>query len=74
MSAGDGGGPPRISADPDRCLGAGQCARSAPDVFDQDDDGTVVVLRPDPPTETHDQIREAIYLCPSSAISFDAAE
>ena len=35
----------RVIADRDRCIGAGQCVLSAPDVFDQsDDDGRVVIL------------------------------
>ncbi len=34
----------RISVDTDRCVGAGQCVLSAPDVFDQDDMGIVLVL------------------------------
>lgn len=35
----------RILADRDRCIGAGQCVLSAPDVFDQsDDDGRVLIL------------------------------
>ena len=38
----------RIIADRNRCVGAGQCVLSAPDVFDQsDEDGRVVIL-PDP--------------------------
>ena len=32
----------------DACVGAGQCALVAPDVFDQDDDGIVVLLESDP--------------------------
>ena len=32
----------------DSCVGAGQCALVAPDVFDQDDDGIVLLLQDDP--------------------------
>jgi len=35
----------RVLADRDRCVGAGQCVLSAPDVFDQSDqDGRVLIL------------------------------
>ena len=30
------------------CVGAGQCALVAPDVFDQDDDGIVLLLEAEP--------------------------
>jgi ferredoxin len=34
----------RVAADRDRCIGAGLCVMNAEEVFDQDDDGLVVVL------------------------------
>ncbi|MGW5121613.1 ferredoxin, partial [Streptomyces noursei] len=36
----------RITVDTGRCVGAGQCVLTAPDLFDQDDDGLVTVLDP----------------------------
>jgi ferredoxin len=39
----------RIVADVERCRGAGQCTRTAPEVFDQDEkNGTVVMLVDEP--------------------------
>ena len=38
----------RVSADRNVCIGAGLCALTAPEVFDQDDDGLVELLTPDP--------------------------
>ncbi|HXA62668.1 MAG TPA: ferredoxin, partial [Streptosporangiaceae bacterium] len=35
-------------ADKDVCVGAGMCVLTAPELFDQDDDGLVAVLRSDP--------------------------
>lgn len=34
----------RIAIDTDRCIGAGQCALTAPGVFTQDDDGFSALL------------------------------
>nr|WP_280346715.1 ferredoxin [Nocardia neocaledoniensis] len=59
----------RISADRDRCIGAGMCALLAGSVFDQDDnDGRVLLLDPAPATE-HTAVREAVEACPSGAIT-----
>ncbi|GAB3803260.1 ferredoxin [Micromonospora zhanjiangensis] len=59
----------RILVDRDVCCGAGNCVMTAPEVFDQDDDeGLVVLLRPEPGAEFADQVRTAVDLCPSGAI------
>jgi ferredoxin len=59
----------RITADTDVCIGAGMCALTAPEVFDQgEDDGLVTVLRPDPPEELREAAAEAVRLCPSGAL------
>ncbi|MGW0769010.1 ferredoxin [Streptomyces sp. NPDC002676] len=59
----------RIEADPDVCVSSGMCALSAPDLFDQsDDDGTVVVLRSDPPAERVTAVRGVVGRCPSRAL------
>ena len=41
---------------------------SASAVFDQDDDGIVVVLVDDIPDNEMDHVREAVKLCPSQAL------
>lgn len=57
----------RVTADRDVCVGAGMCALTAPEVFEQDDDGLVNVLSPDPgPRE--EAAREVAVLCPSGAV------
>ncbi|GAA3379158.1 ferredoxin [Streptomyces sannanensis] len=59
----------KIRIDHDRCRGAGQCALTAPELFDQsDDDGTVVLLNEQPPPELHDRARLAAGLCPNAVI------
>lgn len=56
----------------DACVGAGQCALVAPDVFDQDDDGIVLLLEPDPEGALLDAATRAVRLCPARAISLSA--
>ncbi|WP_372449019.1 ferredoxin [Qaidamihabitans albus] len=58
-----------IEADRDVCIGAGMCAVTAPEVFDQSDDGLVVLRTDSPPPEVADAVEEAVELCPSGALS-----
>jgi ferredoxin len=58
----------RVTADREVCIGAGMCALTAPEVFDQDDDGIVTVVRPHPEPGEQDAAREAEVLCPSGAV------
>ncbi|MCX5240276.1 ferredoxin [Streptomyces prunicolor] len=60
----------QISIDLDKCCGAGQCVLAAPEVFDQrDEDGIVLLLDSDPPTEEHANVRQAAAVCPAAAIA-----
>ncbi|MEV6481795.1 ferredoxin [Streptomyces sp. NPDC051576] len=59
----------KVTVDQDRCVAAGQCAATAPDVFDQrEDDGVVVLLTDVPPAELADDVRYAAAICPALAI------
>ncbi|QFZ17335.1 ferredoxin [Saccharothrix syringae] len=59
----------RIEVDRERCVGAGMCALTDPEVFDQDEvDGTVLLLEPSPTGAHEGKAREAASLCPSGAI------
>ena len=58
----------RVEADRDVCIQAGNCVMSAGAVFDQDDDGIVVVLVDEVPEAEQDHAREAVKLCPSQAL------
>lgn len=51
------------------CVGAGQCALVAGEVFDQDDDGIVVLLNDEPDASAAPAVRRAASLCPARAIS-----
>jgi len=60
----------RIVTDTGRCVGAGQCALTEPRVFDQsDEDGTVVLLTDQADGDVLDNVRDAVDLCPSQALS-----
>ncbi|WP_198961394.1 ferredoxin [Pseudonocardia sp. MH-G8] len=59
----------QVHADRDVCIGAGMCVLTAGDVFDQDDDGIVVVLD-EHPSDAGDA-RSAVANCPSGALSLE---
>ena len=62
----------RIVADQSRCAGAGQCVLTDAGLFDQDqEDGTVIVVTPDPPAAQHEHDRQAVRLCPSGALRLE---
>jgi ferredoxin len=58
----------KVLADRDVCISAGNCVMAASAVFDQDDDGIVVVLSDEVPDGEEDHAREAVRLCPSEAL------
>jgi ferredoxin len=58
----------KVQADRDVCIQAGNCVMVADAVFDQDDDGIVVVLVDEVPADEEDHAREAVKLCPSQAL------
>ncbi len=59
----------RIRADRGTCIGSGNCVLVAGDLFDQDDDATVVLLTDTPTAAQEDAAREAVARCPSGALS-----
>jgi ferredoxin len=59
----------RVHVDRDSCVSSGQCVQAAPDVFDQDEDAGMVILKTDtPPPELAADVRRAAGLCPALAI------
>jgi ferredoxin len=61
----------KVHVDEDLCIGAGQCVLVAPDVFDQDDKGLVILLDATPPAHLHEAARKAAKLCPARAITIE---
>ena len=56
----------QVEADRERCMGTGACAFAAPDVFDVDGTGRVVVIGA---VETGDErVRTAVAECPMEAL------
>lgn len=58
----------KVRVDLEKCIGAGQCVLRAPRIFDQREDGMVILLDESPPPELHAAARKAADLCPSQAI------
>jgi ferredoxin len=59
----------KITVERDRCIGAGQCVLNAPELFDQDDEGTVVVLDEQPSPEQEPAAHAAEHACPARVIT-----
>ncbi|WP_277669135.1 ferredoxin [Saccharomonospora viridis] len=58
----------KITVEPGKCVASGQCVVAAEQVFDQDDDGIVVLLDAEPPAEHAADVRHAASVCPALAI------
>lgn len=62
-----------IKIDRERCIGSGECAMSAPAIFDIGDDDTAILVSDGPPwPASNDLLREIASHCPSHAISLVA--
>ena len=59
----------RIDVDRDRCVGSGACEALAPEVFEVDDDGILLVHRPEPTEDELPDVRDAVSACPTRALS-----
>ncbi|MFF7356800.1 MULTISPECIES: ferredoxin [Streptomyces] len=59
----------RIDIDKDVCIGAGQCALTAPGVFSQDDDGYSTLMPGREDGAGDPMVREAARACPVGAIT-----
>ena len=61
----------KVHVDTHKCIGAGQCVLAAPEVFDQDEDGIVVLLDSTPALHHHIAVRKAARLCPALVIRIE---
>jgi ferredoxin len=58
-----------VASDHEKCLGYANCIMAAPDVFDIDDEGVVVVLREAVEDSERGRVAESVRSCPVSALS-----
>ncbi|MGH3119255.1 MAG: ferredoxin [Streptomyces sp.] len=62
----------KVTVDQETCVGSGQCALAAADVFDQrDEDGIVALLDPAPPGGLAADVNDAAAMCPVQAITVE---
>ena len=61
----------KVIVDMDKCQDHGQCAFSAPEVFEINADGKLVVLNDSPDEALRDSVEEAADVCPVQAIAID---
>lgn len=62
----------KVRIDRTKCVGAGQCVRVAPAVFDQDEkDGLVVLIDARPGDAGASAAQKAALLCPAQAIRIE---
>jgi ferredoxin len=60
------------TVDKEKCIASGQCVLAAPDVFDQqEEDGIVVLLNPEPPSGLAQDVKQAAAVCPALAITVE---
>ena len=65
----------KVRVEPDKCIGAGHCVRSAAEVFDQrEEDGIVVLLMEEVPAQLAAKVRKAETLCPAQAIRIEITD
>jgi len=58
----------KIIVDRAKCTGLGMCEAVAPDFFEIDEDGELVLLKKDASEEEAAAVREAIQACPTEAL------
>lgn len=60
-----------VKADFEACQGYANCVMAAPEVYDIDDEGTVVLLKEEISEEERAKVDEAVNSCPVSALSIE---
>jgi ferredoxin len=59
----------KVGVDLAKCTGHGICESIAEDVFEVQDDGTVVIHDAERPESDRDRMRQAVTQCPAAALS-----
>jgi ferredoxin len=58
----------KVVVDRDKCVGLGICEATAPDVFEIDDDGALMILADDIAPDQLGAVRAAVDGCPTEAL------
>lgn len=61
----------RVTVDQDICIASGACVLACPEVFQQDEDGLVVLVQSEPASELDEAVREAMAACPAAVIEIE---
>ncbi len=64
----------KVKVDVDWCVASGSCVLACPKVFDQDENGLVILLNENPSPDLHEGVRKAASVCPSAVISIEDEE
>jgi ferredoxin len=59
----------RIVVDHNKCTGLGMCEAEAPDLFEVQDDGSLIVLDEQPAEDQREALEAAVESCPTEALS-----
>ncbi|WP_416967580.1 ferredoxin [Streptomyces sp. 4F14] len=58
----------RITATPSTCAVSSLCVYRLPTVFDQDEEGLVLILDDHPAPDLHEEVHRAVRACPTNSI------
>ena len=61
----------KIVVDWDKCTGMGMCEALAPDVFEVDDEGSLILHSETVPGSQQDDVRAAVTSCPTEALTLE---
>lgn len=61
----------RVEVDLTRCTGHGICETIAEDVFEVQDDGTVLIHGNERPESDRERMRQAVVQCPAAALRIE---
>lgn len=61
----------RICVDNDKCTAHGVCEEIAPEIFEVQDDGSLLILEEHPSDEFRDRIMESVNACPADALRIE---
>lgn len=61
----------KVSVDFAKCTGLGICESMAPDIFEVDDDGKLLLLKDDVTDDELQSVEEAVAGCPTEALRIE---